>query len=259
MNKIKSISLLLTFVMLLGAVAACGPADDPGGTTVAPTDGTAPQPTGEAKTYATAEDGKQRQILGRLLGIDGNDAWILLDNSIVDGKVRKFDDVVIVSFDELPRDTFYHEDLLIYGVYLFDLKSTMERGGRGNPSTADAIAVERVNRQEVQLQQVVKLDINLGMKIKQQFPELPLVDVREETEYADGHLPGADQVSVSGLSGKIGMAAPLTEVPVMVYCRSGRRSETAAFQMQHLGYRLIIDLGGIQDYNGEVETGMPEK
>lgn len=83
------------------------------------------------------------------------------------------------------------------------------------------------------------------------------VDVRTESEYKAGHIPGAILV----VNEQIGDAAP-AELPdkdatLLVYCRSGRRSADAAKKLIKLGYKKVYDFGGIIDWPYEVTD--PEK
>lgn len=79
-----------------------------------------------------------------------------------------------------------------------------------------------------------------------------LLDVRTPAEFAEGHIPGAVNISVESL------ASRLDEVPqdqtVVVYCRSGNRSATAANILADAGYSSIYDLGGIITW---VDQGYP--
>ena len=80
-----------------------------------------------------------------------------------------------------------------------------------------------------------------------------ILDVRRPDEYAEGHIPGAVNVP----NEEIG-AAEIPELPdksqmILVYCRSGRRSKEASEKLVKLGYTNIVEFGGIQDYEGEIE------
>ena len=80
-----------------------------------------------------------------------------------------------------------------------------------------------------------------------------ILDVRRPDEYAKGHIPGAINVP----NEEIG-TAEIAELPdksqlILVYCRSGRRSKEASEKLVKLGYTNIIEFGGIQDYEGEIE------
>ena len=80
-----------------------------------------------------------------------------------------------------------------------------------------------------------------------------ILDVRRPDEYAKGHIPGAINVP----NEEIG-TAEIAELPdksqlILVYCRSGRRSKEASEKLVKLGYTNIVEFGGIQDYEGEIE------
>jgi len=70
-----------------------------------------------------------------------------------------------------------------------------------------------------------------------------LVDVRTAEEFASGHLPGAVNIPLPELAGRLGEIA--TDEPVVLYCRSGNRSGQAAQLLTAEGYTQILDLGGI--------------
>ena len=79
-----------------------------------------------------------------------------------------------------------------------------------------------------------------------------LIDVRTPEEFASGHIQNAVNISVETLQ------ARLEEVPsgtsVVVYCRSGNRSASAAQILIDGGYQPVYDLGGIQDW---LAQGLP--
>ena len=75
-------------------------------------------------------------------------------------------------------------------------------------------------------------------------PDITLVDVREEPEYLTGHAVDAvllpvDEITEDSADEVIGGG------PVMVYCRTGRRSREAARKLEELGYQEIYDIGGL--------------
>lgn len=71
-----------------------------------------------------------------------------------------------------------------------------------------------------------------------------LVDVRSPTEFAGGHLPGAVNVPVNEIGGRIVELGPLDR-PVVVYCRSGNRSARAAGVLTRGGRRAVHNLGAM--------------
>lgn len=79
-----------------------------------------------------------------------------------------------------------------------------------------------------------------------------LVDVRTQGEYDEGHIKGAIVIPNETIGSTAIAALPDKNVPVIVYCRSGRRSADAANKLLSLGYTKVYDLGGIQSWPYEV-------
>jgi molybdopterin/thiamine biosynthesis adenylyltransferase/rhodanese-related sulfurtransferase len=76
-----------------------------------------------------------------------------------------------------------------------------------------------------------------------------LVDVREDDEWAEGHLPGAVHVSRGNLESRIEQAAPDRSRPIVLYCAAGNRSAFAAKTLEELGYEHVSSLsGGFTDW-----------
>lgn len=68
-----------------------------------------------------------------------------------------------------------------------------------------------------------------------------VVDVRTPAEFAAGHVPGAINIPFDEIGRRAGEIGP-TETPVLLYCRSGRRSGVAAETLRGLGYQKLYDL-----------------
>jgi molybdopterin/thiamine biosynthesis adenylyltransferase/rhodanese-related sulfurtransferase len=85
-----------------------------------------------------------------------------------------------------------------------------------------------------------------------------LVDVREASEWEQGHLPGASHVSKSYIEQQIEAVAPDRDAPVILYCAGGVRSLFAAQTMADMGYTDVASMsGGFQAWKGaglEFET-----
>ncbi|MDD2724947.1 MAG: MBL fold metallo-hydrolase [Methylovulum sp.] len=75
---------------------------------------------------------------------------------------------------------------------------------------------------------------------------LVVVDTREESEYAAGHLDEAVLLPRGVLEFKIGAVPELADKSkaVLIYCRSGGRSALAAQTMQQLGYKNVLSMAG---------------
>lgn len=79
-----------------------------------------------------------------------------------------------------------------------------------------------------------------------------LLDVRTPEEFNSGHIPGAVNISVETLADRLSEVP--RDQPVVVYCRSGNRSATAAQILAEAGYADVYDLGGITTWAAQ---GLP--
>lgn len=82
-----------------------------------------------------------------------------------------------------------------------------------------------------------------------------LVDVREESEWAKDHLPGAIHLGKGVIERDIELRVPDTGAPLVLYCGGGYRSALAADNLQKMGYTNVISMdGGIRGWR---EKGYP--
>jgi len=82
-----------------------------------------------------------------------------------------------------------------------------------------------------------------------------LVDVREESEYAAGHVPGAVHIGKGVIERDIETKVPDPATPLVLYCGGGFRSALAAEVLQKMGYTNVISMdGGWRDWTGR---GLP--
>lgn len=79
------------------------------------------------------------------------------------------------------------------------------------------------------------------------------VDVREEDEYALGHIPGAVLLPLGSVPQAAAQQLPEKDAHLLVYCRTGRRSAEACALLRQQGYRRVQDLGGILSWPYELE------
>ena len=80
-----------------------------------------------------------------------------------------------------------------------------------------------------------------------------LVDVREESEWARGHLPGAIHLGKGILERDVETRFPDPTTPVVLYCGGGYRSALAADNLQKMGYTNVLSMDG--GYRGWREAG----
>ena len=82
-----------------------------------------------------------------------------------------------------------------------------------------------------------------------------LVDVREESEYAADHLPGAIHLGKGVIERDIEDRVPDHNAALVLYCGGGFRSALAADNLQKMGYRNVISMDG--GWRGWTESGFP--
>jgi rhodanese-related sulfurtransferase len=71
-----------------------------------------------------------------------------------------------------------------------------------------------------------------------------LVDVREESEFAKDHLPGAIHLGKGVIERDIEQRVPDTHAKLVLYCGGGYRSALAADNLQKMGYTNVISMDG---------------
>jgi rhodanese-related sulfurtransferase len=71
-----------------------------------------------------------------------------------------------------------------------------------------------------------------------------LVDVREESEWARGHLPRARHLSKGIIERDVETAIPNRDTPIVLYCGGGFRSALAADNLQKMGYTDVVSMDG---------------
>ena len=81
-----------------------------------------------------------------------------------------------------------------------------------------------------------------------QHPDAVLIDVRSAEEFSSGSLPGARRIGHEEIAEQIATLAPDKSTPIVLYCRSGRRSSIAQDTLQALGYSNVSNAGGYEDF-----------
>jgi rhodanese-related sulfurtransferase len=82
-----------------------------------------------------------------------------------------------------------------------------------------------------------------------------LVDVREDNEWVNGHLPGAVHLGKGIIERDIVQRVPDTNAKIILYCGGGLRSALAAENLQKMGYANVESMDG--GWRGWVEAGLP--
>ena len=94
--------------------------------------------------------------------------------------------------------------------------------------------------------------------VREKLPDVGsfhLIDVREESEYAVDHLPGARALSKGVIERDVEIAIPDIGAKIVLYCGGGYRSALAADNLQRMGYTNVASVaGGWRAWN---DAGLP--
>ena len=71
-----------------------------------------------------------------------------------------------------------------------------------------------------------------------------MLDVREDNEWAVGHIPNARHIRLGQLSEQLSQLEKFKDKPIVVYCRSGNRSARACALLKKSGFSTPRNLAG---------------
>ncbi|MDD8059276.1 MULTISPECIES: rhodanese-like domain-containing protein [Shewanella] len=78
----------------------------------------------------------------------------------------------------------------------------------------------------------------------QQQDQWQLIDVREDNEWLQGHLPKAKHLSRGIIERDIEQRFPDKTMPILLYCGAGQRAALAAYNLQIMGYTQVASMIG---------------
>jgi len=82
-----------------------------------------------------------------------------------------------------------------------------------------------------------------------------LLDVREQDEWARGHLPGARHLGKGIIERDIESTIPDVDAPIVLYCGGGYRSALAADALRLMGYTNVASMWG--GWRAWIDAGLP--
>ncbi|MEG0476469.1 MAG: rhodanese-like domain-containing protein [Raoultibacter sp.] len=135
-----------------------------------------------------------------------------------------------------------------------------------NPAASAGASLETI----MSTQGVSVISPEQTKQIGESYPDALLIDVREPSEYAQGHIPGAyllplgairsaktdAEARAAGLDAAAqakGLTSANDASAFIVYCRSGVRSAQAAQHLASLGFAPVLDAGGINSWPYDIE------
>ena len=109
-----------------------------------------------------------------------------------------------------------------------------------------------VNDAKTRVKETNVADVKKRMESGEKFL---LVDVREDNEWAKGHLPGAVHMGRGVIERDIEKSVPETGTKMILYCGGGFRSALVADNLRKMGYTSVESMDG--GWRGWNEAGLP--
>jgi rhodanese-related sulfurtransferase len=110
-----------------------------------------------------------------------------------------------------------------------------------------------VNEARGQIRECTVADVKARLDRDEPFQ---LIDVREDSEWAAGRIPGARHIGRGVLERDVEGLLPDPDTDLVLYCGGGYRSALAALNLQKMGYRRVVSMdGGIRGWR---EAGYAE-
>jgi rhodanese-related sulfurtransferase len=100
-----------------------------------------------------------------------------------------------------------------------------------------------------------KITAEEAMKMMEESSDFILLDVRTEDEFRDRRIEGAILIPHNEIENRAKDELPDKGQLILVYCRSGQRSQSAANILVDMGYTKVYDFGGINDWPYETVSG----
>ena len=90
-------------------------------------------------------------------------------------------------------------------------------------------------------------------KILSSEKDFILLDVRTPQEYEKKHIPNAVLLPIDEIKKGNVAVLPDKNQKILVYCWTGRRAEDSAAMLVKMGYKNVLNFGGLVDWTGAVE------
>lgn len=116
------------------------------------------------------------------------------------------------------------------------------------PVQVTAVSLRILSEEEVKSMQYQVISAEDAKVMMEDGSPYVLLDVRTPAEFKEGHIEGALLLPNTEIEEKASSILPDKEARILVYCRSGNRSEEAALKLIDMGYSNVYDFGGIIDW-----------
>lgn len=196
-----------------------------------------------------------RMLKGTVLRVNGNSLFIstseLKDSEIDKAYVNITPSTVLKTSDgkSITGKDFKEGDSLIVG-YSGEILTT-------NPPQIIALSItlQRVSTTENTRAEYRKISPEQAQEILKENQNAILVDVRTQPEYEEQRIPQSILIPNEEISTLAPKLLADKNATILVYCRTGVRSQQAALKLVELGYTNVYDIGGIVNWPYQTVSG----
>lgn len=128
----------------------------------------------------------------------------------------------------------------------------MGLGACGTQKSEETIPPEQTKQPAVQAKKMSGEELTAILKDDEGMREILLLDVRDETDFALGHIEGAQNIFVNELESKISEIESYKDKQVVLYCNTGNKSGKAAKILLKNGFTNVYDAEGVKQFEYEL-------
>jgi len=92
-------------------------------------------------------------------------------------------------------------------------------------------------------------------RMEQEGDKIIVLDVRTLSEYRQFRIKGAKLLPVNEIDSRASTELPDKDKPILVYCQSGARADSAVKLLKRMGYSDVVSFGGIISWPYETVIG----
>ena len=151
-----------------------------------------------------------------------------------------------IMFIILKKEIKMKKIIIIISIALLSL--FMLSGCGSNESKPDTPESQVQAPEDTDAVKYIKLTPEEAKEIMDSEEDIIILDVRTQEEYDTGHIEGAVLLPNTEIRDRAEDVLKDKDQKILIYCRSGNRSQMAAAELISMGYTQVYDFGGIIDW-----------
>lgn len=128
----------------------------------------------------------------------------------------------------------------------------MGLGACGSQKSEETTPPEQTKQPTVQAKKMSGEELTALLKDDEGMKEILLLDVRDETDFASGHIEGAQNIFVNELESRLSEIESYKDKQVVLYCNTGNKSGKAAKILLKNGFTNVYDAEGVKQFEYEL-------